>query len=232
MRGVEMISPTELARQMDHSPNTVANHVRVLADAGALVLVRTTPVRGTTKHFYRTAPAPPWARQLIDLEPPLKGKRRRRVGAGVSRPLGQLRRRQRGTGSLEQELALVGMVGTLWRARSRYQFNLRLRDFEQAAVTEGLNSGKHLPDMPQQQALDPADMDAALTDRELPPHYDYAMLWALTNLAVGLPLTAPREHRRWRRPASITDASRGRTRTSSRFASGTPVQVSATKLLP
>lgn len=73
MRDVEAISPSELARQIDRPVTNVAYHVRVLADCGAVTLARTEPTRGTVKHFYRSSVGPPWARQLIDLEPPPKG---------------------------------------------------------------------------------------------------------------------------------------------------------------
>jgi hypothetical protein len=96
----------------------------------------------------------------------------------------------------------------------------------------------------QQQALDAALMDAALTDRELPPQYDAAMLWALTNAAVAVPLVFPEERRRWHRPfLTVAATSQGRTRTligeelplsrgGSRFTSGAQVRVSATELSP
>ena len=47
----------------------MAYHVRVLAGCGAVTLVRVKPVRGSIKHFYRSSLEPPWAQQIIDLEP-------------------------------------------------------------------------------------------------------------------------------------------------------------------
>jgi DNA-binding transcriptional ArsR family regulator len=69
MRDEEAISPLDLAREFDLPISTVAYHVRVLASCGAVTLVRVKPVRGAIKHFYRSSVEPPWAQQIIDLEP-------------------------------------------------------------------------------------------------------------------------------------------------------------------
>jgi len=69
MRDVEMISPRELALEFELPLSTMAYHVRVLAGCGAITLVRVKPVRGAIKHYYRSSLEPPWARQIIDLEP-------------------------------------------------------------------------------------------------------------------------------------------------------------------
>lgn len=69
MRDVEMISPRELAQEFELPLSTMAYHVRVLAGCGAITLVRVKPVRGAIKHYYRSSLEPPWARQIIDLEP-------------------------------------------------------------------------------------------------------------------------------------------------------------------
>jgi DNA-binding transcriptional ArsR family regulator len=69
MRDEEAISPLQLAREFDRPISTIAYHVRVLASCGAVTLVRVKPVRGAIKHFYRSTVEPPWARQIIDLEP-------------------------------------------------------------------------------------------------------------------------------------------------------------------
>lgn len=69
MRDIEMISPGELAQEFEIPLSTMAYHVRILADCGAVTLVRVKPERGAIKHFYRSSLRPPWARQIIDLEP-------------------------------------------------------------------------------------------------------------------------------------------------------------------
>lgn len=69
MRDEDMISPRELAQEFGMPLSTMAYHVRVLADCGAVTLVRVKPVRGAIKHYYRSSLEPPWARQIIDLEP-------------------------------------------------------------------------------------------------------------------------------------------------------------------
>lgn len=69
MRDEDAISPLELARDFNLPISNMAYHVRVLASCGAVTLVRVTPVRGAIKHFYRSSLEPPWARQIIDLEP-------------------------------------------------------------------------------------------------------------------------------------------------------------------
>lgn len=69
MRDVEMISPRQLAREFRLPLSSVAYHVRVLADCGAITLVKVKPVRGAIKHYYRSSVEPAWARQIIDLEP-------------------------------------------------------------------------------------------------------------------------------------------------------------------
>lgn len=69
MRDVDAISPRQLAIEFDLPVSNMAYHVRVLASCGAVTLVRVRPVRGAIKHFYRSSVEPPWARQIIDLEP-------------------------------------------------------------------------------------------------------------------------------------------------------------------
>lgn len=69
MRDVETISPKDLSVEFAQPVSNLAYHVRVLADCGAITLVRTQPVRGASKHFYRSSIDQPWARQIIDLEP-------------------------------------------------------------------------------------------------------------------------------------------------------------------
>lgn len=69
MRDEEAISPLDLAREFNLPVSNMAYHVRVLASCGAITLVRVKPVRGAIKHYYRSSVEPPWARQIIDLEP-------------------------------------------------------------------------------------------------------------------------------------------------------------------
>ena len=47
------LSPVELARELDASLGVVSYHVRVLAEAGAVELARTTARRGAIQHHYR-----------------------------------------------------------------------------------------------------------------------------------------------------------------------------------
>jgi len=51
----EVLSPNDLARELGESLGRVSYHVRTLADAGAIELVRTVPRRGAVQHFYRAA---------------------------------------------------------------------------------------------------------------------------------------------------------------------------------
>lgn len=63
-------SPSDLARSLDLPLSNVAYHFRVLAEAGALKLVRTEPVRGSSKHFYAPCPefiATPAVREALRL---------------------------------------------------------------------------------------------------------------------------------------------------------------------
>jgi DNA-binding transcriptional ArsR family regulator len=69
MRDEEAMSPRRLAKEFELPVSNIAYHVRVLADCGALTLVRVKPVRGAIKHYYRSSVKAPWARQIIDLEP-------------------------------------------------------------------------------------------------------------------------------------------------------------------
>ncbi len=69
MHNGEALSPLQLAEEFDLPVSNIAYHVRVLAGCGAVKLVRVKPVRGALKHFYRSSLEPPWARQIIDLEP-------------------------------------------------------------------------------------------------------------------------------------------------------------------
>lgn len=63
----EALSPREASQILDVSLHNVSYHVRCLADASALTLVDTEPVRGSMKHLYRPAPAlkSSWVRALL-----------------------------------------------------------------------------------------------------------------------------------------------------------------------
>lgn len=61
----EEVSPRELSRDFDLPLSMVSYHVRVLAECGALELVRTAQVRGATQHFYRSAFEAGWARSAL-----------------------------------------------------------------------------------------------------------------------------------------------------------------------
>jgi DNA-binding transcriptional ArsR family regulator len=70
------LSPRELAVGLDQSLSKLSYHVRVLAKCGAIKLVRTKQIRGSTQHFYRSTVEEPWARSALQAkdEPPPKGK--------------------------------------------------------------------------------------------------------------------------------------------------------------
>lgn len=55
-------SPSELAAELAAPLGNVSYHVRILAEAGLIELVRTTRRRGATEHHYRAAAARPVAR--------------------------------------------------------------------------------------------------------------------------------------------------------------------------
>ena len=51
-------SPNMLARELDLPLGRVSYHIRLLADLGAIELVRTEPRRGALEHFYRATMSP------------------------------------------------------------------------------------------------------------------------------------------------------------------------------
>ena len=66
-RAREPVSPNQLAGHLRTPLGTVSYHVRELADAGLLELVRTEPRRGAIEHFYRVSrPAARKIRKLAD----------------------------------------------------------------------------------------------------------------------------------------------------------------------
>jgi len=63
----DAISPRELGELLELPLSNVSYHIRVLADCGAVSLVRTRQVRGSVQHFYRCSLKAPWARQVLGL---------------------------------------------------------------------------------------------------------------------------------------------------------------------
>jgi len=55
------VSPSELANALGRRLSGVSYHVIVLARCGAIELVETQTVRGSTQHFYRPAALSRWA---------------------------------------------------------------------------------------------------------------------------------------------------------------------------
>ena len=70
MQGGEEVSPRDLSRSLKVPLSKVAHHVRVLAECGAIKLVRTQPVRGSMQHFYRFAIKAQWPFEALGLSPP------------------------------------------------------------------------------------------------------------------------------------------------------------------
>lgn len=72
----EELSPKELADYTREPLATVALHVRVLRDQGAVELVRERRCRGAVEHFYRPTAlvdAVPWAREALGLQSEPRG---------------------------------------------------------------------------------------------------------------------------------------------------------------
>ena len=69
LRDGEALSPRQLSVEFGVPISSIAYHVRGLAACGAGTLVGVKAVRGAVQHFYRSTLEPPWARQIIDLEP-------------------------------------------------------------------------------------------------------------------------------------------------------------------
>jgi DNA-binding transcriptional ArsR family regulator len=58
-------SPRELAATLEQPLSALSYHVRVLAECGAIRLVRTRQIRGSTQHFYRSTVKAQWARTAL-----------------------------------------------------------------------------------------------------------------------------------------------------------------------
>jgi DNA-binding transcriptional ArsR family regulator len=78
--GKQARSPRELADMLGQPLSNVSYHVRILADCGAVKLVRTRQVRGSTQHFYRASVRPEWAKSA------LRSARRKHRRADKKRP--------------------------------------------------------------------------------------------------------------------------------------------------
>jgi DNA-binding transcriptional ArsR family regulator len=68
MDGQPPTSPRQISERLDETLSNVSYHFRVLADSGALELVTTRPVRGSTQHFYGIAIEAEWAQSLLAVE--------------------------------------------------------------------------------------------------------------------------------------------------------------------
>lgn len=62
------VSPRELASNLEQPLSRLSYHVRVLAGCGALELVRTKQIRGSTQHFYRSVLDAPWAKLALEAQ--------------------------------------------------------------------------------------------------------------------------------------------------------------------
>ncbi len=71
------VSPRELALGLYAELSTLSYHVRLLAECGAIRLVRTEQVHGSTQHFYRAAVKAEWVLLALDAEVKTSGRPRR-----------------------------------------------------------------------------------------------------------------------------------------------------------
>jgi DNA-binding transcriptional ArsR family regulator len=71
------VSPRELADQLKQPLSRLSYHVKVLERCGALELVDTQPVRGSTQHFYRSVVNADWALLALEAEGEPRGRSRR-----------------------------------------------------------------------------------------------------------------------------------------------------------
>lgn len=60
------ISPRDLALSLGEQLSRLSYHVRILALCGAVELVRTEQVRGSTQHIYRVIVDARWARMALE----------------------------------------------------------------------------------------------------------------------------------------------------------------------
>jgi DNA-binding transcriptional ArsR family regulator len=66
--GKRETSPRQLSSGLGEPLSALSYHVRVLAECEAIVLVRTSQVRGSTQHFYRARIKARWARTALRTE--------------------------------------------------------------------------------------------------------------------------------------------------------------------
>lgn len=71
------VSPRELADRLEQPLSRLSYHVKVLERCGALELVDTQPVRGSTQHFYRSVVNADWALLALEADGEPRGRRRR-----------------------------------------------------------------------------------------------------------------------------------------------------------
>jgi DNA-binding transcriptional ArsR family regulator len=76
IEGEVEISPRDLALDLGEPLSRLSYHVRILAWCGAIELVRTEQVRGSTQHIYRVIVDARWARMALAAtgDPPEKAK--------------------------------------------------------------------------------------------------------------------------------------------------------------
>lgn len=74
----EEVSPRELAAKLSRQLTALSYHVRVLAECGAIEMVRTEQSRGSTQHFYRAVVKAGWAITALEAgeKPPRRGRSR------------------------------------------------------------------------------------------------------------------------------------------------------------
>ena len=78
LSGGGQTSPRDLAAGLDEPLSALSYHVRVLAECGAIKLVRTKQIRGSTQHFYRPTIRAQWARVALGTTKSRPKKNRRR----------------------------------------------------------------------------------------------------------------------------------------------------------
>jgi DNA-binding transcriptional ArsR family regulator len=71
-------SPRDLAIGLDKPLSALSYHVRVLAECGAIKLMRTKQIGGSTQHFYRPAVRAQWARTALQARERRQKKNRAR----------------------------------------------------------------------------------------------------------------------------------------------------------
>ena len=70
-----MLSPLELAASLGVPLSKLSYHVRVLSKCGAVKLVRTKQIRGSTQHFYRATVEVAWARSALREDEPRRKRK-------------------------------------------------------------------------------------------------------------------------------------------------------------